>query len=53
MLGYRRVTGSPAHRQPGRQLPHSPGSLGQARHDGAARAVAQRAPPVSISVNIH
>ena len=49
MLGHRR----PAHRQPGRQLPHSPGPLGQARHDRQARAVAQRAPTVSISVRIH
>ena len=49
MLGHRR----PAHRQPGRQLPHSLRPVSQARHDGAARAVGQRAPPVSISVSIH
>jgi hypothetical protein len=49
VLGHRR----PAHRQPGRQLPDRLRPVGQARHDGQAGAVAQRTPPVSISVSIH
>jgi hypothetical protein len=49
MLGHRR----PGHRQPGCQLPDSLRPIGQARHDGQARAVGQRTPPVSISVRIH
>ena len=43
----------PAHRQPGRQLPHRLRPIGQAGHDRAARAVGQRVPAIIVSVSIH
>jgi hypothetical protein len=41
------------YRQPGRQFPHGLRALGQTRDDRAQGAIRQRAPTVTISVNIH